>query len=104
MWKQELRSREEEYGAALDTVRKNGLALADMSAELKANENIVLAAVSQNGHALKYASADLRGDRGFVGEHGTSASEIVSPDSRSDGVPPLNRKRNLYLEEAPVKV
>ena len=43
-----------------------GFALYDASAELKADREVVLAAVQQNGFALGYASAELRADREVV--------------------------------------
>merc|ERR1712194_336478 len=43
-----------------------GYALEHASAELKADREVVLAAVQQNGVALYYASAELKADRDFV--------------------------------------
>jgi len=43
-------------------VRQDGGALYFASAELKADREVVLAAVRQDGHALVYASAELQRD------------------------------------------
>jgi len=47
-------------------VSNNGHALLDAADELKADRDIVFAACRQNAHALQYAAADLRSDRDFV--------------------------------------
>ena len=50
----------------LAAVRQNGLALKYASANLQGNYDHVLAAVRQNGLALKYASANLQGNQDIV--------------------------------------
>ena len=44
-------------------VAKDGRALEYASAELQADQGVVLAAVTQDGRALQYVSAELRADR-----------------------------------------
>ena len=44
----------------LAAVTQNGHALRHASPELKANPEVVLAAVTQNGHALRHASPELK--------------------------------------------
>jgi hypothetical protein len=50
----------------LAAVRQNGRALQYASAELRGNRDFILAAVTQNGYALEFASAKLRADREVV--------------------------------------
>ena len=50
----------------LTAVTQNGNALQYASAELQGDPDIVLAAVKQDGQALQYASVELRGDREIV--------------------------------------
>eukprot|EP01047_Picozoa_sp_COSAG01_P033389 COSAG01_NODE_2454_length_7673_cov_68.907314_2_plen_1063_part_00 len=50
----------------LAAVTQNGNALKHASAELRADRKVVLAAMAQEGHALKHASAELRADEEFV--------------------------------------
>ena len=50
----------------LEAVRRNGLALAAASHDLRDDASIVLAAVKNNGCALEYASENLRRDRSIV--------------------------------------
>ena len=50
----------------LAAVKNHGHALRFASAELRGDREIVLAAVKQRGCALLYASAELRGDREIV--------------------------------------
>ncbi len=50
----------------LAAVSQNGLALQYASEELQGDRNIVLAAVSQDGLALLFASEELQGDRNIV--------------------------------------
>ena len=45
---------------------KNGWVLKFASAELRADREIVLAAVKQDGWALAYASAELQADRELI--------------------------------------
>jgi hypothetical protein len=47
-------------------VQQDGLALEYASAELRGDREIVLAAVQQDGWALYFASTELRGDREIV--------------------------------------
>jgi hypothetical protein len=47
-------------------VRQNGYALMDAASELKADEDVVLAACAQNAHALQFASPELRSNKRFV--------------------------------------
>jgi hypothetical protein len=47
-------------------VAHNGLALAYASDELRADRDVVLAAVAHNGIALSYASDELRADRDML--------------------------------------
>ena len=49
----------------LAAVTQNGNALQYASDELKNDKDVVLAAVTQNGNALGYASAELRNDKDF---------------------------------------
>ena len=49
----------------LAAVKNNGYALRYASLELKNNEKIVLAAVSKHGLALQYASPSLKNNRRF---------------------------------------
>jgi hypothetical protein len=51
---------------ALAAVAQNGLALRYASVELKYDKEVVLAAVAQEGHALQYASAELKYDKEVV--------------------------------------
>ena len=51
------------YGRAV------GFAVAEMQAELQAEEEVVLAAVTQDGHVLQHASAEM-----WVGKFGASGS------------------------------
>jgi hypothetical protein len=44
-------------------VQQNGWALEYVSPELRADREVVLAAVQQDGWVLKYASPELRADR-----------------------------------------
>ena len=69
--RQEAKRREEaaakgEREMVLAAVKQNGHALRNAPAELKGEREIVLAAVKQNGNALQYASAELKGDREIV--------------------------------------
>jgi len=50
----------------LAAVAQNGHALDYASEELKADMEVVLAAIAQNGCALDYASKELKGDKEFV--------------------------------------
>ena len=47
----------------LVAVAQNGNALEHASDELKADKEVVLAAVTQRGNALSYASDELKGDK-----------------------------------------
>ena len=63
------------------------MALSYASARLKADREIVMGAVKQNGLALSYASADLKGDREFVMDavqQDGRALEYVSADFKGD--------------------
>ena len=53
---------------ALEAVRRDGHALRSASEELKGDREIVMEAVKQNGFAVKYASEELKGDREVVME------------------------------------
>jgi hypothetical protein len=44
-------------------IQQNGWALRDASAELRNDRKIVIAAIQQNRRAFQYASADLKNDR-----------------------------------------
>merc|ERR1712185_885967 len=50
----------------MEAVKQNGRALEYASAELKGDREIVLESVKQHGLALQYASAELKGDREIV--------------------------------------
>ena len=50
----------------LAAVKQNGLALDHAAVALQANREIVLVAVKQNGLALEYAAVELRADREIV--------------------------------------
>ena len=50
----------------LKKVRQNGYALRYASAELRGDRKVVMTAVKQNGRALRFASELLRGDREIV--------------------------------------
>merc|ERR1712194_867406 len=71
----------------LAAVSKNGDALQWASADLKADREIVLAAVSNDGFALQYASADLKADREIVviavSKNGNSL-QYASADLKAD--------------------
>lgn len=54
----------------LAAVGQDGHALRYASDALKADRDVVLEAVSQNGEALYYASDALKADRGFMLEAG----------------------------------
>ncbi len=51
------------YNRALKSVKKDGLTLKDIPAELRASRSIVFAAVRQNPQALQYASKELQADQ-----------------------------------------
>jgi hypothetical protein len=50
----------------MEAVKQDGRALEYASAELRGDQEIVMAAVKQNGWALEWASAELQGDREVV--------------------------------------
>jgi hypothetical protein len=50
----------------LAAVTQNGYALRLASVELRANKEVVLPAVTQNGYALDFASIELRADKEVV--------------------------------------
>ena len=54
-----------EFAMALQSLRQNGLALRRYP-RLKADKDVVLTAVSQNGMALEYASEELKADKDVV--------------------------------------
>ena len=56
----ELKGGDREF--LMEAVKQNGHALEYASAELKGDREIVMAAVKQNGDALEYASDELKGD------------------------------------------
>ena len=62
----------------LAAVSNDGHALQHATVELKGDREIVLAAVSKNGLALRYATEELKGDREIVlaavSEHGLCSS------------------------------
>ena len=58
-------------------MKQNGIALSYTLAELKGDREIVLEAVKSEGKALQYASADLKGDRDFILEAVMQAGPIV---------------------------
>jgi len=70
----------------LAAVVHDGYALQHASIELRANTNVVLAAVNQNGCSLKYASLKLRGSRDIafaaVTQNGC-ALQFVLPELRA---------------------
>ena len=51
---------------AMAAVAQNGLALEDVSPDLKGDKSVVMAAVAQNGLALEHASDDLKADKSVV--------------------------------------
>ena len=56
----------EDRDIVLAAVQQNGIALRYAAEPLKADRGIVLAAVLQNGEALRYADEPLKADRGIV--------------------------------------
>ena len=58
--------RKEAREIVLETVKQNGMALEYASANLKGDRDVVIEAVKQDGWALKFASADLKADREIV--------------------------------------
>ncbi|CAE8669697.1 unnamed protein product [Polarella glacialis] len=52
--------------AAIDLVKRDGLALQQMPEHLRADQDVVLAAISQEGFALEFAAPCLRENRDFV--------------------------------------
>ena len=50
----------------MTTVSRHGWALQDASEELRADKEVVMAAVKQDGDALKFASDELRANREVV--------------------------------------
>jgi len=52
--------------AAVAIATRNGHDIANMSVQLRSNRSVVLAAVHQNGRALRHATALLRADLGVV--------------------------------------
>lgn len=54
------------YNRALKGVKKDGLTLKDIPAELRASRSIVLAAVRQNPQALQYAAETLQADPAII--------------------------------------
>jgi hypothetical protein len=71
----------------LAAMAQNGYALRYASAELRADREVVLAAMAQHGYALEYASAELRADRevvlAAVAQHGY-ALRSASVELRAD--------------------
>jgi len=68
-------------------VKKDGWALTYASEELRADKDVVLAAVKKDGWALTYASEELRTDREFVlaaVKHVGSALNYASKELRAD--------------------
>jgi hypothetical protein len=59
-------NRAEEQRAALERVARDGLSIRNMPDRLKADREVVLAAVGHHGFALMYASAELKADRWVV--------------------------------------
>ena len=59
-------ARDLEKATLLEAVRKNGFALLNASAELRADREVVLEAVRTNCWALELASDELRADREVV--------------------------------------
>ena len=71
----------------LAAVRCNGHALRYASEQLRGDREVVLAAVRQNGWALEYASGQLKGDREVVlaaVKQNGDALCYASPQLRSD--------------------
>ena len=60
----------------LAAVKQNGLALKFAADHLKADREIVLAAVSQFGNAIEYAAESLRTDSEVTAHH-TSSDKII---------------------------
>ena len=61
--------------AALAAAKAYGHALKNTAPSLRANRDVVLAAVKKNGYALGYAHEDLRGDK-KVGHNGVAQAHI----------------------------
>ena len=61
-----LKDFQNDRDVVLAAVQQNGFALKYASEELKKDREIVLAAVRQNGYALEYASEHLKADRMIV--------------------------------------
>ncbi len=66
----------------LDAVRKNGYALANASNDLKADTDVVLAAVNQNNNSLIFACIELKNNPKFIlhiaQKHGACALKYAS--------------------------
>ena len=51
-------------------VKQNGLALMFAPAELRGDKDVVMEAVAENGSALWYASDDLKNDKDIIAAQG----------------------------------
>lgn len=77
----------------LAAVRMSGMLLRNASKELQADRDVVLSAVRQDGYALEYAAAELQADREIVStaiQQKGDALQFASEDLRAD--------RQLVLE------
>jgi hypothetical protein len=72
-------SKKHQVEQALAAILQDGYALKSMSNELKNNKEVVLAAVSNDGSALEYASEELHNDKDVV-------LAAVSNDGQSIGI------------------
>ena len=62
----------------MEAVRQNGLVLRFASAELKGDREVVIGSIKQNGDALEFASEELKGSKTDLAQiallHGTLLS------------------------------
>ena len=86
----------------LAAVKQNGLALDYAAVALQANREIVLVAVKQNGLALEYAAVELRADHGIV-----LAAVLENEESlqhASEEIRKRNRLITLFAERHPGEI
>ena len=86
----------------LAAVKQNGLALDYAAVELQANREIVLVAVKQNGLALEYVAVELRADHGIV-----LAAVLENEESlqhASEEIRKRNRLIALFAERHPGEI
>lgn len=89
----------------VDTLDDDGLRLQEAPAYLRAEREVVLAAVIQNGRALRFASSELQGDRDVVQasvqEHGRALRYAPAPlQADSDLVTSAVKTNGFALEFA----